>query len=127
LKFASLLILINITGLILSAIYISYYDGWLAGIVPYFLLQVVSFSLSRLFNFKSITTMFFFWTMMISCVVAYLLSYMDITNPSIVSQPMVLDQLQIIKELPLDLLHIFKELVLGAFNSLKNWITQLIH
>lgn len=64
---------------------------------------------------------------MISCVVAYLLSYMDITNPSIVSQPMVLDQLQIIKELPLDLLHIFKELVLGAFNSLKNWITQLIH
>lgn len=118
---ASLLILINIPGIILSAIYIGYYDGWLAGIAAYFLLQVVSFSLSRIFNFKSTTTTFFFWTAIISCIAAYLLGYIDITNQSIAhyTQPY--------QTLALDLWHIVKTLVLETISSLKNWISQLMH
>lgn len=118
---ASLLILINIPGLILSAVYIGYYNGWLAGVVAYFLLQIVSFSLSRIFNFKSITTTFFFWTAIISCIAAYLLSYIDITNQSIASQ------LLPYQTLVLDIWHIFKALLLETFSNLKNWVTQLIH
>lgn len=118
---ASLFVLLNIPCIIWPPIYIGYYDGWVAGIVAYVLLHIVSFSLSNIFNFKSTTTTFYFWTAMIGSLVAYALSYMDITNQSLVAE------LQPYQTLLTDLLHIFKALIVDGFTNLKNWVTQLIH
>jgi hypothetical protein len=101
---AAMFILLAIPCIIWPPIYIGSYDGWLAGIIAYVLLQIVNFSLSTLFNFKNATTTFYFWTAVISCLIAYYLSYMDMTNQSIANQlqpyqTLALDQLNLLKDL----------------------------
>jgi len=118
--FAALFIFIAIPCIIWPPIYIATYDGWLAGLFAYALLQTFAFCLSRLLDFKSATTGFHLILAVIACFVGYYLSYMDYTGQSITAQ------LLPYKTMALEQLMLLKDWLFETAVNLKDWISQQI-